>query len=281
LAKQGDIDVKKILILLSEHGYWGEELIGPLDTFDAAGYHVDFATPNGKRAHALPPSMDPVYVDPPLGKSVTSVEVADKVKAVEASDRLENPLSIHDMVPERPYYSSHNLIRELEEYYKGVDHLQEKLAEYDALLIVGGSGPIVDLANNGRVHDIILTFKKLNKPIGAECYGVTCLAFARDYEDRESIIKNKHVTGHCKEYDYKDGTGFLGTDFNMGPPPYPLEYILRDATAPNGRYIGNFGHETSVIVDFPFITGRSTPDSYLTGRKIVEVLENGLTRYGW
>lgn len=35
---------KRILILLSEWGYWGEELLGPLETFDQAGYHVDFAT---------------------------------------------------------------------------------------------------------------------------------------------------------------------------------------------------------------------------------------------
>jgi len=89
------------------------------------------------------------------------------------------------------------------------------------------------------------------------------------------------VTGHCKEYDYKDGTGFLNTDFNMGPPPYPLEYILRDATGPDGRYHGNFGKEISVIVDYPFITGRSTPDSFRTGEKMVEVLEHGLRRYGW
>lgn len=149
------------------------------------------------------------------------------------------------------------------------------------MLIVGGSGPIVDLANNERVHALILAFKNAGKVVAAECYGVACLAFARDWGDRRSIIWGKHVTGHCKEYDYKDGTGFLGTDFNMGPPPYPLEYILRDATGPRGAYHGNFGHPLSVIVDFPFVTGRSTPDSYLTGQKIVEVLENGLTRYGW
>jgi putative intracellular protease/amidase len=273
--------MKNILIILSELGYWGEELIGPLETFEKAGYHIDFATPHGRRPHALPPSMDETYIDPPLGRSVTTPEVAAKVKAIEASDRLDNPLSIADMVPERPYYSVPNLLRELEKYNNAVDALQDKLAKYDAMLIVGGSGPTVDLANNGRVHDIILTFKKAGKPIGAECYGVACLAFARDYEARESIIKNKHVTGHCKEYDYKDGHGYLGIDFNFGPPPYPLEYILRDATAPEGKYIGNYGHEISVIVDYPFITGRSTPDSYLTGQKMVEVLENGLTRYGW
>jgi len=70
-------------------------------------------------------------------------------------------------------------------------------------------------------------------------------------------------------------------DFNMGPPPYPLEYILRDATGPDGGYLGNVGRETSVIVDYPFITGRSTPDSTLTGQMVVESLERGLRRYGW
>jgi putative intracellular protease/amidase len=273
---------KKILIILSEYGFWGEELIGPLETFDAAGYEVHFATPTGRRPTALPPSMDPTFIDPPLGRSVTSPEMAEKVRAIDKSPRLDNPLNIAQLMPERPYFSSHNLIRELEDYNKAVDAAGRGwLAQYDALLIVGGSGPIVDLANNQRVHDIILTFLGEHKPVGAECYGVACLAFARDWEHRKSIIWGKHVTGHTKEYDYKDGTGFIGVDFNMGPPPYPLEYILRDATGPDGAYIGNFGKETSVIVDYPFVTGRSTPDSYLTGQKMVEVLEKGLTRFGW
>ncbi len=273
---------RKILIILSEFGFWGEELVGPLETFDAAGYAATIATPTGKRPVALPPSMDPAYIDPPLGRSVTSPEMASKVRAIDESPRLDHPLNIAAFMPERPYFSAPNPIRELEAYYKTVDDTRlGKLAQYDALLIVGGSGPIVDLANNQRVHDLILSFLAEDKPIGAECYGVACLAFARDWESRKSIIWGKHVTGHCKEYDYKDGTGFVGVDFNMGPPPYPLEYILRDATGPDGAYIGNFGKETSVIVDYPFITGRSTPDSYLTGQKMVEVLDKGLRRYGW
>ena len=167
------------------------------------------------------------------------------------------------------------------DYFHRLDVVLNKIDRYDALFIVGGSGPIIDLVNNFRVHDLILGFYRAGKPIGAECYGVACLAFARDQEDRRSILDGKHVTGHCIEYDYKDGTGFEGTDFVMGPPPYPLEYILRDATGPTGRYIGNFGRETSVIVDYPFITGRSTPDSRLTGEKLVEVLESGLRAWGF
>jgi len=273
---------KKILVLVSERGFWGEELVGPLEVFDANGYDVTLITPNGQRPAALPPSMNASYEDPPLGRSVTSREMAKKTKELDASPRLDNPRSLKEWFPERPYMSSSNYLREMEEYWQKVQKAQdEATSAYDALLIVGGSGPIVDLVNNQRVHDLILGFHKQDKLIAAECYGVACLAFARDFSDRTSIIQNKHVTGHCLEYDYKDGTGFLGTDFNMGPPPYPLEFILRDATAPEGAYHGNVGRVTSVLVDYPILTSRSTPDSYLCGEKMVEVLENGLTRYGW
>ncbi len=273
---------KKILVLLSEYGYWGEELIGPLAKFDERGYAVDFATPTGRKPRPLPPSMDPDFIDPPLGKSVTSAETAELTRKIDESDRLDHPRSLKEWLPERPYTVDSNYLRKLEAWNNELDRIRnEDIAEYDTMLIVGGSGPIVDMANNERVHGLILAFLKSGKPVAAECYGVACLAFARDWEDRKSIIWGKQVTGHCKEYDYKDGTGFVGSDINMGPPPYPLEYILRDATGPNGRYHSGFGHELSVIVDYPFITGRSTHDSYLTGQKIVEVLDNGLTRFGW
>jgi putative intracellular protease/amidase len=249
--------------------------------FDERGYEVTFATPTGKRPRALPPSLDASYLDPPLGRSVTTGDVARRARELDDSTRLDNPVSLSDWIPDRPYVSDPAYLPKLEDYYRQLDAIDADLTRFDSMLIVGGSGPIVDLANNGRVHDLILSFNRAGKPIAAECYGVACLAFARDWADRRSIIYGKHVTGHCKEYDYKDGTGFLGTDFVMGPPPYPLEYILRDATGPDGAYLGNFGKPVSVIVDYPFITGRSTPDSFLTGQKIIEVLEDGLTRYGW
>lgn len=279
-ANRGGRMKKRILMGLSEWGYWGEELVGPLHAFDAAGYEVTFFTPKGKKPVALRASLDPSYIDPALGRSVTSAENAKKARAIESSDRLNNPKDLSRWFPERPYISSSTYLRELEAYHAALAERQKELEGYDALLLVGGSGAIVDLVNNYRVHDLILGFYRLGKPIAMECYAVGCLAFARD-EDRKSIIRGKHVTGHLLEYDYKEGTGFEGTDFVMGPPPYVLEYILRDAVAPDGEYHANIGNPTSVIVDYPFITSRSTPDSYLCGELVVAVLEKGLRKYGW
>ncbi len=273
---------KKVLAILSEYGYWGIELVGPLNKLEAAGYTVDFMTPNGKPADALPPSFDSTYVDPPLGVCVTTKQHEDDVKAFIAKNRTSTPLSLKACIPERPYYSATNFLRNLEQYYTKVKESVEFLtSEYDALFVVGGSGPIVDLVNNQSLHELILGFYRKNQPVAAICYGVAALVFARDFNERKSIIRGKHVTGHCIEYDYHNGTGFLHTDFNIGPPPYVLEYILTDAVGPKGQYHGNFGKETSVVVDYPFITARSLQCSYEMGDKFVDVLTNGLKRYGW
>jgi len=276
------MSTKKILAIVSEFGYWGVELVGPLEKLEAAGYQLEFMSVHGKKAEALPPSFDTTYVDPPLGVCVTTPIAAKKVKNFEATNRLENCLAMTDYFPERPYYSHPNFLRELENYYVQVKASQQKFTEeYDGILLVGGSGPIVDMVNNQRLHELVLGFYRANKVVSAICYGVAVLAFARDFNERKSIIRGKHVTGHCIEYDYHDGTGFLHTDFNMGPPPYVLEYVLADAVGPEGQYHGNFGKETSVVVDYPFITARSLQCSFEFGDKIVEMLDNGLVRYGW
>ena len=272
---------KEVLVVLSEWGFWGEELVGPIEVLDKAGYKTTFMTPTGKRAHALPPSMTEGYFDPPLGKCVTDAYFAQKTREIDASTRLDNPLNLSELFPVRPYFNSENFGHGLEAYHNARDKAWEGLMKFDALLLVGGSGPIVDMVNNQRLHDVVLGFLAQDKLITAECYGVAVLAFARDWIDRKSIIAGKHVTGHALEYDYKDGTGFINTDFNMGPPPYPLELILRDATQPGGQYHGGVGRTISTVLDYPFLTGRSTQDSHLVGELMVQVLEKGLRRYGW
>lgn len=272
---------KKILVVLSEFGYWGEELVGPLEVLDAQGYESVFMTPKGKRPVALPPSYTPGFWDPPLDKVVTDEYYAALTRKVEESDRLNNPINLSKWFPQRPYFNSANFGHALEAYHLAREKCWDELKQYDALLMVGGSGPMIDMVNNQRLHDVILGFYAQNKLIAAECYAVTCLAFARDFVERKCIIRGKHVTGHALEYDWLDGTGVMGIDFNFETPFYPLEHILRDAVGPNGEFHGGVGKSRSTILDYPFLCGRSTQDSRLVGETMIKVLENGLTRYGW
>ena len=86
--------------------------------------------------------------------------------------------------------------------------------------------------------------------------------------------------GAAHVYDRRTGTRcrFTGDDLAFA---YRTSMLKRDATGRDCGFHGNVGKETSVVVDYPFITARSTPDSVPAGRKLVEVLEQDLRRYGW
>lgn len=280
-TKQMGKGTKKILCIVSEWGYWGEELVGPYDELTSKGYTFDFVSPKGKRPVALPPSMDESYIDPPLDKHVTNAHFARRTKEVNEGNLFDNIGNLSEWFPERPYFNSQNFGHELTAYYEKRAKCWADLEQYDALLLPGGSGPMVDIVNNQRVHDVILGFVAAKKLVAAECYCVTALAFARDWSDRKCIIEGKHVTGHALEYDYKDGTGFAVSELNYGPPFYPLEFILRDAVGRKGQYHGGVGQPTSTILDYPFLTGRSTQDSTLVGQLMDCAITEGLKRYGW
>jgi hypothetical protein len=85
------------------------------------------------------------------------------------------------------------------------------------------------------------------------------------------------------EYDYTSGWSITanGAPLNFGGPPFPLEYILRDAVAPDGQFHGNVGRPLSVILDYPLLTSRSVGESDLCGQILVRALTGGLRRHGW
>ncbi|MBT8227810.1 MAG: type 1 glutamine amidotransferase domain-containing protein [Dactylosporangium sp.] len=274
---------KKVLCVASEHGFWAQELLAPVDRLQEAGIQVDFASPTG--ALPLPDggSLDSDYVDPPLGRPVTSPEMGERARTTDWEIYFKDRMSLKELFGVRPYLSSDGYLAALEGYYNQRQQAWEKLAGYDGLLLVGGSGPIVDMVNNPRVHDLILGFYYADKIIAAECYTVTCLAFARELDARTSILTGKHCTGHTMEYDYTDGWSIManGKLLNFGAPPFSLEYILRDAVGPEGRFHGNVGHRLSVILDYPLLTSRSVGESELCGDVLVKALTEDLRRYGW
>lgn len=274
---------KKVLCVVSEHGFWAQELLLPVDRLQAAGIQVHFASPTGAQPTPDGGSLESSYVDPPLGRPVTSAEMGERARTTDWEVYFKDRLSLAEMFGVRPYLSADNYLGSLEKYYEQRAQAWKRLDEYDGLLLVGGSGPVVDMVNNPRVHDLILGFHQADKVIAAECYAVTCLAFARELDVRRSILDGKHCTGHTMEYDYTAGWSVLanGAPLTFGSPPFALEYILRDAVGPTGQFHGNVGRKLSVILDYPLLTSRSVGESDLCGEILVQALTEGLRRYGW
>ncbi|MFP4362401.1 MAG: type 1 glutamine amidotransferase domain-containing protein, partial [Spirochaetia bacterium] len=213
---------KKVLILATNYGSWGEELQAPWDIIKKAGHDVTLATPLGKKPLPLQVSVDPEFFDPVIQAYTNPKEVCDRIKELVASDEWENPLKFSEA----------------------------NMDDYDAIVLTGGLGAMIDMANSWHVHQLIWKAYKANKLIGSLCYAVAALVFLRNPEnDDKAIIYGKRITAHPASWDFYgpewDFTYDLygatpdnnGTDVHTPGFLYPLEHLVRDAVGPDGECI--------------------------------------------
>jgi putative intracellular protease/amidase len=248
---------KKILVLATNYGVWAEELQAPWDKLREAGHTLTLATPRGKKPLPLKISVDPGFMDPMQHYQVNPPEVCARVKQLVAGDEWAHPIKIADA----------------------------NMKDYDAVVMAGGLGSMLDLANNPALHKVVLDAYYSKKLIGAICYAVAALVFTRDPKNsHKSIINGHQVTAHPRAWDFdfdltydlenstKDNAGT-----NVVTPGflYPLQDIVTDAVGPNGKVISPEKanrQSPSVVYDWPFVTGLSVESSIAFGDKLVEVL---------
>lgn len=251
---------KKVLILATNYGTWGEELQAPWDIIKKAGHKVTLATPLGKKPLPLAVSMDPEFFDPVIQCKTNPPKVCKRIKALTDGKEWEKPLKFKDA----------------------------KMDDYDALVLTGGLGAMIDMCNNWNVHKLVKDAIKADKLVGALCYSVATLVFCRDEKNKgRSVIYGKTITAHPAAWD------FYGPDWDFtynlyGETPdnkmtdvhtpgflWPLEGLVRDAVGPKGKCIANekaTRENPEVAFDWPFVTGTSVESSIAYGEKIVEVL---------
>jgi putative intracellular protease/amidase len=251
---------KKILVAATNYGSWGEELQAPWDVLKKAGHLVTLTTPLGKKPLPLKVSVDPDFFDPVQNYKTNPPEVCSRIKELVDGDEWAHSIKFSDA----------------------------KMSDYDAVVLTGGLGAMIDMCNNYNLHKLIMDAYKSNKLIGSLCYAVAALVFLRDPDNEyKSIIHGKRVTAHPRAWDFYgpdfDFTYDLygatpdnkGTDVHTPGFLWPLEDLVRDAVGPDGECISK--PETSrerpeVAYDWPFVTGTSVESSIAYGEKIAEVL---------
>ena len=247
--------MKKILVLASNMGLWGEELQAPWDALKKAGFQVTLATEKGITPLPLQLSVDKSFVDPVQQYNVNPAEVVDRIMEILRTGEWDNPIKIADA----------------------------KASDYDAIAIVGGPGSPLDLTGNPKVHRLLEDFNSQGKIMGALCYAVGAFVWARR-KDGKSIINGKTVVAHPKEWDF---TGDLpyplynatpsnpGTDLVTPGFVFPLQVIVEDAVGDNGKVIAvpSANRKNPVAhIDLPFVTAQSVESSIAFGNKMVEAL---------
>jgi len=251
---------KKVLICATNYGTWGEELQAPWDIIKKAGHELTLATPLGKKPLPLAVSVNPDFVDPIINAKTNPPDVCKRIKELTDGN----------------------------EWAKAIKFSDAKMKDYDAIVLTGGLGAMIDMANNWNLHKLCLDAIRSNKLVGALCYSVSTLVFLRDpQQDFKSVLYGKKVAAHPASWDFYgpewDFTYDLygvtpdnkGTDVHTPGFLWPLEHLVRDAVGPNGVCVANYKANRvnpEVVFDWPFVTGTSVESSIAYGEKIVEVL---------
>lgn len=160
---------KNVLIVASNYGLWAEELQGPWDALNAAGNKLTLATYLGKKPLPFLFSEDPDFVDPAQNVRVNTPEVVARVKELLGNGAWDNPIKVADA----------------------------NMDDYDSLVLVGGPGAPLDITGNPAVHRLAEKAFADGKIIGAMCYAIGALVWAR-YPDNhgKSVLWGKTVVAH-------------------------------------------------------------------------------------
>ncbi|GAA3295613.1 DJ-1/PfpI family protein [Dactylosporangium vinaceum] len=248
----------RILVIASNYGVWAEELQGPWDALREAGHELTLATYLGKTPLPGVISMDPEFVDPMQKVKMNPPELLARVNQILDTGEWDHPIRTRDA----------------------------DMAEYDALVIVGGAGSALDVAGSGLVHRLVLDAYKSGKTIGALCYAVGALALTRDPDNgMRSVIHGRHVTAHPHAWDFVEDLQYDVVRSTPDNPRlqlttsgfvFPLQYMVEDAVGPDGTVAADpttSRERPSVVYDAPFVTGLSVESAQAFGAKLVEVLD--------
>ena len=212
-------------------GFWWSELTHPYWEFTEHGYKVDIYSPDGGKLEA------DNWSDP----------------------RDESKYSEHDLIS-LGFICSPQHAKVVEDS-QPISRL--KIADYDALLFVGGQAPMYTFYNDERVHDLVAQFYKTGKVTAVLCHA-TCLLLKAKVNGK-LLVDGKTWTGFANsEEQYADE--FVGKRIQ----PFHIEDEAKKLPGTNFIVSGRF--KSHAVRDGNLITGQQQYSGGAVARLVIEAL---------
>lgn len=207
-------------------GFWAEELVTAHRDLVAAGHIVTIATPGG-----VTPPVDTGSLDPSqTGGEAQAGEFAAYLDAIAADLAAAIPVA-------------------------GVD-----AADYAAVVLPGGHGPMTDLAFDANVGRVLVAANAAGAIIAPFCHGPAALLSAK-LPDGSNAFAGRTATVFTDEEERTGGTG--------ENTPWWVESALREA----GLVIDSGAPWSDhVVVDGNLVTGQNPQSSASVARRVIEAL---------
>jgi putative intracellular protease/amidase len=203
-------------------GFWAEEAVTPLEVFRSAGHEVVVATPGG----VVPPA-DPASLV--AGDTDTATHLADTINNAR---EFTQPIALADV----------------------------DLADYAAVFVPGGHGPMEDLAVDpeaGRLLSSALTGGLL---LGVVCHGPAALLSATGADGRNA-------------FEGFTVTGFSNAEEKIGGLADKAPWLLEDRLEQAGLTVQTgLPFQPHVVTDRNLLTGQNPASSEPLAQALVERL---------
>ena len=212
----------------SQHptGFWAEELVTAHRDLVAAGHHVTISTPGG-----VTPTVDAGSLDPSqTGGEPHARELAEYLDSIAVDLAAAVPIADVDA------------------------------AEFAAIVLPGGHGPMTDLAFDANVGRVLVAANDASAIIAPFCHGPAALLSAK-LADGSNAFAGRRLTVFTDEEERTGGTG--------ENTPWWVESALRDAGAVIDSAAPWSDH---VVVDGNLITGQNPQSSASVARRVIDAL---------
>jgi putative intracellular protease/amidase len=208
-------------------GFWAEEFVVPHELLVSAGVSITIATPGGK-----PATVDAISLAPENNQGAVAKADALSTYIEKHADALRSPCSIEDV----------------------------NLAEFDAIFVPGGHGPMRDLAVDENVGKILsAALADSQKIVGALCHGQASFLSAGD--STGWAFKGRRLTAFSNTEETQAGLA--------ANAPWLLEDRLRAAGA---SFEAGAAWSSHVVVDGNLVTGQNPASAEAATKAILELL---------
>lgn len=214
-------------------GFWAAELTHPLRVFQEAGYEVVLVSTQGGGLQ-----MD-AYSDPTdqSGYSAHDVITLGYMQQAWFQDLLKQTPKLTEVNP----------------------------AEFAAIFLVGGQGPMYTFRGNKELEKLFVTFYESGKPTAAVCHSTTLLLEAKK-SNGVLLVNGKTWTGFTDaEEDFADQA------VGMKIQPYRIESEARKIPHTHFKVAAPFS--AYAIQDGNLITGQQQNSGAAAAQLVVEFLE--------
>jgi putative intracellular protease/amidase len=213
-------------------GFWWAELSHPYWELTEHGYQVDVASPDGGELEAdawSDPRDESRYSADDL-LSLGFINSPEHLKLVEQSRALSDV---------------------------SVDN-------YDAVLLVGGQGPMYTFFDDDRVHRLVASFYQAGKITAVICHA-TCVLLKTELDDRSLLVTGKTWTGFANSEE-RFADEYVGRKIQ----PFWIEDAARRLDGTN--FIVNGRFKPHAVRDGSLITGQQQYSGTAAARLMIEAM---------